>query len=182
MIYCCSDLHLGHDKSFIYEPRGAKSVKESAVIICERFRKTLTSEDDLYILGDILVGPDSDEYLPWLAKIPGKLHLLWGNHDTDRRKELLSNLEISLPSTRICPLVGLSKPPNKFNNVDLPAPLGPRITINLLSSILRLTLSNAFCSWSPTLYIRLTFLNSIKLMLINSLSILKSGRFIKQVT
>ena len=92
MIYCCSDLHLGHDKSFIYEPRGAKSVKESAVIICERFRKTLTSEDDLYILGDILVGPDSDEYLPWLAKIPGKLHLLWGNHDTDRRKELLSNL------------------------------------------------------------------------------------------
>lgn len=92
MIYCCSDLHLGHDKSFIYEPRGAKSAKESAVIICERFRKILTPEDDLYILGDILVGPDSDEYLPWLAKIPGRLHLLWGNHDTDRRKELLSDL------------------------------------------------------------------------------------------
>ena len=92
MIYCCSDLHLGHDKSFIYEPRGFKSAEENAIAISKHFKEILTPEDDLYILGDTLVGPDSDEYLPWLTEIPGKLHLLWGNHDSDRRKELLSNL------------------------------------------------------------------------------------------
>ena len=92
MIYCCSDLHLGHDKSFIYEPRGFKSAEENAIAISKHFKEILTPEDDLYILGDTLVGPDSDEYLPWLTEIPGRLHLLWGNHDSDRRKELLSNL------------------------------------------------------------------------------------------
>lgn len=92
MLYICSDLHLGHDKSFIYEPRNFNSMKENADTILNRFQKILTNEDDLYILGDILVGPDSDMYLEYLEKIPGNLHLLWGNHDTDRRKELLCSL------------------------------------------------------------------------------------------
>lgn len=92
MLYICSDLHLGHNKSFIYEPRNFNSMKENANTILNRFQEILTNEDDLYILGDILVGPDSDMYLEYLEKIPGNLHLLWGNHDSDRRKELLSNL------------------------------------------------------------------------------------------
>lgn len=92
MLYVCSDLHLGHDKSFIYKPRNFSSMEENADTILDRFQETLTNEDDLYILGDTLVGPDSDMYLEYLEKMPGSLHLLWGNHDSDRRKELLSNL------------------------------------------------------------------------------------------
>ena len=92
MLYVCSDLHLGHDKSFIYKPRNFSSMEENADTILDRFQETLTNEDDLYILGDTLVGPDSDMYLEYLEKMPGNLHLLWGNHDSDRRKELLSNL------------------------------------------------------------------------------------------
>lgn len=84
--------HLGHDKSFIYEPRGFKTAKENAVIIYENLRRTVEPTDDLYILGDTLVGADSDEYLSWLAEIPVRMHLLWGNHCTDRRKALLSTL------------------------------------------------------------------------------------------
>lgn len=92
MIYLCSDLHLFHDKTFIYEPRSFSSAQENVNTIISNFCSTLKEEDDLYILGDILVGPDSDNGLHYLATIPGKLHLLWGNHDSDRRKGLLAAL------------------------------------------------------------------------------------------
>ena len=92
MLYFCSDLHLGHDKSFIYEPRGFNSMQENADTIFANFQETVSSEDDLYILGDLLVGFSSDMYVEYLTALPGKLHLLWGNHDSDRRKDFLSTL------------------------------------------------------------------------------------------
>ena len=93
MIYISSDLHLGHSKSFIYEPRGFQSAQENADTIFHRFANMiLTEDDDLYLLGDNLVGRDSDIYIEYLEALPGRLHLLWGNHDTDRRKEILSSL------------------------------------------------------------------------------------------
>ena len=92
MIYITSDLHLGHDKNFIYGPRSFNSFEENANVIFNIFKEVLTSQDDLYILGDILVGPDSDYYLGYISALPAKVHLLWGNHDTDRRKQMFSNL------------------------------------------------------------------------------------------
>jgi calcineurin-like phosphoesterase family protein len=87
-----SDLHLGHDKDFIYEPRGFISAQENAETILDNFNYILRPGDDLYLLGDLLVGPDSDDYLEYLASFPCNLHLLWGNHDTDRRKEMFKTL------------------------------------------------------------------------------------------
>ena len=92
MIYLSSDLHLGHNKSFIYEPRGFQSAQQNVDAIFHRFNITLQEEDDLYLLGDNLVGPDSDIYTNYLQALPCNLHLLWGNHDSDRRKGMLSKL------------------------------------------------------------------------------------------
>ena len=92
MIYLASDLHLFHNQSFIYEPRGFSSAQENVDTIMRNFHSVLTKDDELYILGDVLVGPNSDEGLSYLTELPCNLHLLWGNHDTDRRKVLLSTL------------------------------------------------------------------------------------------
>ena len=67
---------------------------------------------------------------------------------------------ISLP-TLISPLVTLSIPPSKFNSVDFPAPLGPKITTNSPLLIVKLTPSKALNLFSPTLYVFFTFLNLI---------------------
>ena len=54
----------------------------------------LSQEDDLYILGDLLLGgPDSlIDGMAFLESIPAKLHLVRGNHDTDKRWEAYKQL------------------------------------------------------------------------------------------
>lgn len=88
MIYFSSDLHLNHDQHFIYEPRGFKNVYEMNDAIIKNFNSIITWEDDLYLLGDNFLG-DLESGLKLFKQIPGKIHLIWGNHDTNARKEKL---------------------------------------------------------------------------------------------
>lgn len=94
MIYLSADWHLGHNKSFIYEPRGFMSAWENVYEIIRRCKQVLTPQDDLYLLGDTLMGHDNEEdkVIAYIAELPCRIHLIWGNHDTDRRKVLLSTL------------------------------------------------------------------------------------------
>lgn len=95
MIYLTSDLHFFHDRAFIYEPRGFKSVREMNDAIIENYNKVVSPEDDVYILGDLLLGgPDSlDKGLKLIGELNGKLHLVRGNHDTDIRWAGYSTLQ-----------------------------------------------------------------------------------------
>ena len=90
MIYFSSDLHLNHNKDFIYIPRGFNSVQEMNETIIKNFHSIITPEDDLYLLGDIFLG-DLDAGMKLFHQLPGKIHLVWGNHCTDLRKEAMSN-------------------------------------------------------------------------------------------
>jgi hypothetical protein len=53
--------------------------------------------------------------------------------------------------TSIVPWVGLSKPPNKYNNVDFPEPDGPINTVKELGSKDRLMPANAWTTVCPIL-------------------------------
>lgn len=90
-IYLSSDTHFGHDRGFIYEPRGFSNIQEHDEIIVEKFNSIVRPEDDLYLLGDQMLG-DNEHGLNCLRQLNGKLHVLWGNHDTDVRKELYKTL------------------------------------------------------------------------------------------
>lgn len=81
MIYLSSDLHLGHDKDFIWKNRGFSSVEEMNEEIVKRFNEILTEDDRLYLLGDCCMGPN-DISMPYLEKIKGHKYLIIGNHDT----------------------------------------------------------------------------------------------------
>lgn len=88
MIYFSSDLHLNHNKPFLYEPRGFDNIDSMNQAIIQNFNQIITQDDDLYLLGDTFLG-DLDAGIDLFKQLPGKIHLIWGNHDTDRRKEVM---------------------------------------------------------------------------------------------
>ena len=90
MIWLSSDLHLGHNKSFIYESRGFLSIEEMNNNIIKNFNNIITNDDDLYLLGDTILGNLQDS-INFFNQLNGKIHLIWGNHCTDLRKKTLSS-------------------------------------------------------------------------------------------
>jgi len=91
MIYLTSDLHFGHDREFVYRPRGFSSIEEMNSIILYNWNNLITDEDDVYILGDLMLG-NNDIGMILLSQLRGKLHIILGNHDTDNRKALYESL------------------------------------------------------------------------------------------
>ena len=90
-VWFISDLHLGHDKEFVWKARGFNSVGEMNEKIINNIKKRVGKNDYLYILGDlVLCSPEEAKY--WLTQIPGKVHVIVGNHDTDVRLRLYDEL------------------------------------------------------------------------------------------
>lgn len=86
MIFCTSDLHLGHDKDFVVQARGFKTVEEMNAEIIRRWNGRVYPDDDVYVLGDLTLG-DVEEGIRLIAKLNGYLHIIRGNHDTDKKVE-----------------------------------------------------------------------------------------------
>ncbi len=84
MIYFTSDLHLCHDREFIYGPRGFKSVYEMNETIVKNWNELITWEDEVYVLGDIMLN-DISQGLKYWNQLVGTKHIILGNHDTDTR-------------------------------------------------------------------------------------------------
>ena len=91
-IFATSDLHLGHDRAFVWGARGFKSIEEHDAEIIKRWNEVVTAEDDVYILGDLMLG-DNAHGIHCLSQLNGKLHILTGNHCTAARQKLYHTLE-----------------------------------------------------------------------------------------
>ena len=89
-IFLTSDTHFGHDREFIWKVRGFNSVQEMNEIIIQRWNENVSAEDDVYILGDVILG-DSDN-IEYVKRLNGKIHIVLGNHDTSKREEMYRNL------------------------------------------------------------------------------------------
>ena len=89
-VWVTSDLHLGHDKPFVWEARGFDSIQEMNQTIIKNLQETITKPtDELYICGDVTLG-EIDRELLW--QIPGCVHIILGNHDTDARAQIYKDL------------------------------------------------------------------------------------------
>lgn len=78
-----SDLHLGHDKEFVWSKRGFKSVEEHDSFILNYWASTVTHDDIMVLVGDFVMGRNKVERaFEIIEKMPFR-HLLWvcGNHD-----------------------------------------------------------------------------------------------------
>lgn len=89
-IYLTSDLHLGHDREFVWRVRGFESVQEMNETIVEHWNNTITDEDDVYCLGDLMLGDPSN--IEYIKRLNGKIHIVYGNHDTANRQKMYSEL------------------------------------------------------------------------------------------
>jgi len=90
MIWFSSDFHFGHNREFIYKPRGFDNMYDMAGIIIKNCNEVISYNDDFYILGDCMLGEDRFG-LSCLRQLPGIKHLVIGNHDSDNRIELYRN-------------------------------------------------------------------------------------------
>lgn len=78
-IFFTSDLHFGHAK--VAEHRGLE-VHDHDQLIAKNWHKVVKSDDTVYVLGDLSVSKSSeDEALTNLSFLPGKKHLILGNHE-----------------------------------------------------------------------------------------------------
>ena len=89
-IWITSDLHFGHDREFIWKARGFNSIEEMNETIIQKWNETVSAENDVYILGDVILGDPSN--IEYVKRLNGKLHIVLGNHDTSKREEIYRNL------------------------------------------------------------------------------------------
>ena len=83
-IFVTSDLHFGHDREFLWGPRGFKSSKEHDEAIIANWNSVVEPMDDVYVLGDIMLG-DNEWGKSCMERLEGNIYLIRGNHDTDKR-------------------------------------------------------------------------------------------------
>ena len=86
-IWFTSDTHFGHQKEFLWAPRGFNSIEEHDEAIIHNWNEVVGPNDDVYHLGDVMLN-DNEHGLECLKKLNGKIHIIIGNHDTDTRIEL----------------------------------------------------------------------------------------------
>lgn len=87
MIYFTSDTHFCHNKPFLYEPRGFKSIEEHDETIVKNWNSIINPEDEVYHLGDVML-INNEKGIGYLKSLNGKIHLILGNHCTETRIEL----------------------------------------------------------------------------------------------
>lgn len=93
--YFIADTHFGHNREFVYEARGCKSIDEHDSLLIEGILGTVNHEDKLYILGDLYF---NDKYENILIKLNRNICVIQGNHDKSLYKNhnLFDNQRIKL--------------------------------------------------------------------------------------
>ena len=91
MIYFTSDFHFDHDKPFVFAARGFSDVKTMNRQLVDNYNAIVTDEDDVYILGDLMLGDNSA--IDYIRQLKGRLHIIRGNHDTGKRMKMYQKLE-----------------------------------------------------------------------------------------
>ena len=81
-IWFTSDLHFGHNKEFLYKPRGFNSITEHDEAIISNFNSVVSNDDVLVILGDVMLG-DNSYGIKCLNRLNGHKFIIRG--DTDKR-------------------------------------------------------------------------------------------------
>lgn len=88
-IFITSDTHFCHVPSFVWEPRGFSSVEEMNEAIVERWNNIVKPKDIVYHLGDTILS-NNEKGIEYFNKLNGEIFVIWGNHDSDNRKNILA--------------------------------------------------------------------------------------------
>lgn len=85
--WICSDLHLNHNKEFIYKKRGFNSVDEHNETILNNINTLVKPDDILFSLGDFCLTTTEEQFESFIDRINCKnIYLIWGNHPNPIKK------------------------------------------------------------------------------------------------
>ena len=90
-IFLTSDTHIGHDREFIWGPRGFTSLEEHDKTIIKNWNEVVGPNDVVYHCGDLMLG-DNSYGIECVKQLNGTIKLVRGNHDTDARWKLYGTL------------------------------------------------------------------------------------------
>ena len=90
MKYFCSDTHINHKSILELQPRPFLTLSEHDESIINNICNTVNKDDELFFVGDVIMGEDIEYGLNLLRKIKCHKFLIKGNHD--KRKERYSNV------------------------------------------------------------------------------------------
>lgn len=90
-IFLTSDTHFGHDREFLWGPRGFTNSQEHDEAIIKNWNETVGPDDIVYHLGDLMLG-DNAHGIECVKRLNGHIKLIRGNHDTDARWKLYGTL------------------------------------------------------------------------------------------
>ena len=91
MLFFTSDWHFCHDREFIWKPRGFSNIEDMNEAIISRHNETVNPNDDVYVLGDLMLCDDK-KGLDYVRRMNGRLHIITGNHDHEKRQKLYLSL------------------------------------------------------------------------------------------
>ncbi|OBY24349.1 metallophosphoesterase [Leisingera sp. JC1] len=84
-VWFTADPHFGHENAIRFCNRPFASAEEMDAHILKQYQATVRPYDDLWVLGDFAVGKVTNQERERLRhlfeQIPGKKHLIVGNHD-----------------------------------------------------------------------------------------------------
>ncbi len=89
-IFLTSDLHMGHDREFVWKVRGYDSVQAMNLAQIQKWNETVEDGDDIYVLGDLMLGDSNN--IEFIKQLKGKIHIVLGNHDTANREKMYREL------------------------------------------------------------------------------------------
>lgn len=95
-VFCFSDFHASHEKTFIIEPRGFKNADEAKNTLITNWNSKVTNNDICFLLGDTVVGAGQNSELVFdeiLRRLNYKeLYLAPGNHYSGYRQRFNKEL------------------------------------------------------------------------------------------
>lgn len=81
-VYFTSDTHLGHNKPFVVEARGYKTIADHDTALIDKINERVRANDILFHLGDFCLNTDESKLNEFLSRIQCQyIYLLWGNHN-----------------------------------------------------------------------------------------------------
>jgi len=83
-VYFVSDLHFCHDRPFILEKRGFKTIQEHDETLIERWNKKVRPSDVVINCGDFILGAgqkSQEKFYELINRLNGRHIYLWGNHN-----------------------------------------------------------------------------------------------------
>ena len=143
-IFVTSDTHFGHDREFLWGPRGFMSHVDHDRAIIERWNAVVQPDDIVYHLGDVMLG-DNAYGMGCLSQLNGNIYIVPGNHDTKSRIELYKTLpNVTVIETEI-ENITLGAVYLKYNKYNFYLSHHPTLTSNLEKApYLRMHLINLF--------------------------------------